>query len=200
MVIKSIFGAVCTCLVIFSFNVNATVITFEDVKTGSSTGGIVLGSNYQGFDWDNADTLIGAINYNYHLGSGYQVGTVSGVMSAFNNGGNSPTYIDILGGSFDFNGAYWTSAWDANQDISFEGWINGVQLYSSSLFSITNASSQWIGLNWVGIDRLIIRNTGTQWSMDNFTFNEASTIPIPSAAWLFSSGLLGLIGFARRKA
>ena len=28
---------------------------------------------------------------------------------------------------------------------------------------------------------------------------EVSTVPVPAAAWLFGSGLLGLVGFARRK-
>jgi hypothetical protein len=35
-----------------------------------------------------------------------------------------------------------------------------------------------------------------------FTWNfnvELSAIPIPAAFWLFSSGLIGLIGFATRK-
>ena len=34
--------------------------------------------------------------------------------------------------------------------------------------------------------------------MDNLAF--ASVVPIPAAVWLFSSGLIGLIGLARRKA
>lgn len=34
--------------------------------------------------------------------------------------------------------------------------------------------------------------------LDNLTF-ETSAVPIPAAAWLFGSGLLGLIGFARCK-
>jgi len=40
-------------------------------------------------------------------------------------------------------------------------------------------------------DRLIIL-------MEDFRF--ASAIPIPASVWLFGSGLLGLIGVARRKA
>ena len=35
----------------------------------------------------------------------------------------------------------------------------------------------------------------------SLTFNveEVSSVPIPSAVWLFGSGLIGLIGLARRK-
>lgn len=32
-----------------------------------------------------------------------------------------------------------------------------------------------------------------------FTFSAASAVPVPAAVWLFSSGLLGLLGVARRK-
>ena len=31
------------------------------------------------------------------------------------------------------------------------------------------------------------------------TFTEVSAIPVPAAVWLFGSGLLGLVGMARRK-
>ena len=34
---------------------------------------------------------------------------------------------------------------------------------------------------------------------DNFNARFASPVPVPAAVWLFSSALLGLIGFARRK-
>jgi len=32
------------------------------------------------------------------------------------------------------------------------------------------------------------------------TFGSASVVPVPAAVWLFGSGLLGLLGIARRKA
>lgn len=35
-----------------------------------------------------------------------------------------------------------------------------------------------------------------QWFADNASF-EASPVPVPAAVWLFTSGLLGLIGFAK---
>jgi len=44
-----------------------------------------------------------------------------------------------------------------------------------------------------------IDGPGIQFQIDDFSFSEASTVPVPAAAWLFGSGLLGLIGVARRK-
>ena len=35
--------------------------------------------------------------------------------------------------------------------------------------------------------------------LDNMQFNAVSAVPIPAAAWLFGSGLIGMIGLARRK-
>jgi hypothetical protein len=33
----------------------------------------------------------------------------------------------------------------------------------------------------------------------DFTFSAATVVPVPPAVWLFSSGLLGLIGIGRRR-
>jgi hypothetical protein len=37
------------------------------------------------------------------------------------------------------------------------------------------------------------------WGLDNVRV-EVSAVPVPASVWLFGSGLLGLIGVARRKA
>ena len=42
------------------------------------------------------------------------------------------------------------------------------------------------------------KSTATVW-FDNVTIGDVSTVPVPAAAWLFGSGLLGLIGVAKRK-
>jgi len=36
-------------------------------------------------------------------------------------------------------------------------------------------------------------------SGNSLTVTQVSTVPVPAAAWLFGSGLMGLVGFARRK-
>lgn len=47
-------------------------------------------------------------------------------------------------------------------------------------------------------------NTATDWApsgvvYDNLNFAEVSAVPVPAAVWLFGSGLLGLVGVARRR-
>ena len=42
-------------------------------------------------------------------------------------------------------------------------------------------------------------NNGSGVFYDNLEFAQVSQVPVPAAVWLFSSGLIGLIGVARRK-
>ena len=54
----------------------------------------------------------------------------------------------------------------------------------------------------VDYDTTILTNYGS-WKLDTsgmltYTSN-ATVVPVPAAAWLFGSGLLGLVGVARRK-
>jgi len=79
------------------------------------------------------------------------------------------------------------------------------------------------GIDWVGepgrvlTSALLTNNTATGITPDDITFDdhtlfinlesagsgsfaiELAAVPVPAAAWLFGSGLLGLVGLARRK-
>lgn len=54
-----------------------------------------------------------------------------------------------------------------------------------------------------GISNIELTQTGTgtnnTWVYDDIAFNTVNTVPLPAAVWLFGTGLLGLIGMARRK-
>ncbi len=47
-----------------------------------------------------------------------------------------------------------------------------------------------------GLQTSISKNYGYGWAVHS---GDVSTVPVPAAVWLFGSGLLGLIGVARRK-
>jgi hypothetical protein len=66
---------------------------------------------------------------------------------------------------------------------------------TTSVAAITNGDPfTSIGGNWYfdALGSVVETNT------DSIYLIESSTVPVPSAVWLFSSGLLGLIGVARR--
>ena len=59
------------------------------------------------------------------------------------------------------------------------------------------------GLNWATIDGDSDGIPGTAMTAGPFTgfspYFNTTVVPIPAAAWLFGSGLLGLVGVARRR-
>lgn len=67
-----------------------------------------------------------------------------------------------------------------NQTISFGG-----QVFNQAIFYYGDALGAAINLIEI---------------VDNINVTQVSAVPVPAAAWLFGSALLGLFGFARRKA
>lgn len=166
---------------------SAGVVTFDDLS-GDDTDAIAAG--YQGFNWDNMN----AIGADAFPGSGYAAGAVSGANTAFNRDGGTVAISKAGAGAFDFIGAYFTSAW-LDQELSFEGYANGQLRYASpASFVIDTVTPLWVGLNWSGIDTLVIYNSsGTQWAMDNMT------VPEPSSLALLGVAAMGLMLARRRR-
>ena len=89
-----------------------------------------------------------------------------------------------------------TCGWSAEFrifDLNFRDGINGVSVESNaagwndSFLTFTDNS---VTLHWNAIS----------WDSDTYFDVTLSSVPLPPAVWLLSSGLLGLIGVARRKA
>ena len=91
------------------------------------------------------------------------------------------SYIELANNAFD-SGANLTSAWSGGSIL-------------------LNVDAGMVGeLLQIGFSA-----TATDWSAsgvvyDNLNFAEVSAVPVPAAVWLFGSGLIGLVGVARRKA
>lgn len=170
-----------------STSVFAEVIHFDDLS-GDYTEAIADG--YQGLNWDN----IGTIRADAFPGSGYEMGTVSPSNTAFNRDGGTAAIWKAGPGTFNFIGAFFTSAW-VDQEIAFEGYQNGLLLYSTATSFVLNTSAPvWVGLGWGGIDTLVIYNSsGTQWAMDNMV------VPEPASLALFGVSAMGLMLARRRK-
>ena len=95
-----------------------------------------------------------------------------------------------------FSGVDWTSGYapnDGHYDV-LRGtpYLPGISWYSG--FHSSSTFPHWTFFGKPG------RATDIHISTDFWTYSSAPvTVPIPAAVWLFGSGLLGLIGMARRK-
>jgi hypothetical protein len=78
---------------------------------------------------------------------------------------------------------------------------------STSLFTIETTTTSGNSAEFTGIFRndmpkitlVQMDSSGDgSWAIDNLEYG-ASAVPVPAAIWLFSSGLIGLIGLARRE-
>lgn len=187
---KTTFFAFLLCL--FSAQTFATVVNFDDLTNGAIADG------YAGFNWSNGAASIGVVSEATHPGSGYANGTVSHSNTAYNFGGASGASIEWAGaGSFNFIGAFFTSAW-FDQEIAFEGYKAGNLVYVSDSYVINTQSPEWINLDWSNIDSLYIYNTSWQWAMDDFTYASNQTnVSEPTPCVLLMLGVLALI--AKRK-
>lgn len=174
-------------LAICSATASAGVVTFDDLS-GDFTEAIADG--YQGFNW----TGMGAIRSDAFPGSGYETGAVSPANTAFNRDGGIAAISKAGAGTFDFVGAFFTSAW-LDQELSFEGYANGQLLYASAAsFVIDTMTPLWVQLDWSGIDTLVVYNSsGTQWAMDDMT------VPEPSSVALFGIAAMGWMAARRRR-
>lgn len=108
-----------------------------------------------------------------------------GTMSYSDNLGNS--LIRVLDGD---NGT--SAGGQGFQNLQFFGLTN-TESFSSVQLSFSNSDSQLAGT--ISVDRLEYQTTvlADSISLDGL-------VPVPASVWLFSSGLFGLIGVARRKA
>lgn len=156
--------------------------TFQEavVSSCSSQEGNTVAADIEAFyggDWTELDEA---------LGSGVDGAQLLNVV--FTSVGNPQTGIT---GSWTINDA---SIWDSNSRLAFSTHIgNGSGTPDSWAWLIVNGqisgtfsiSAEAAG-NWNGFSNAKL-------------FGEAGEVPIPAAAWLFGSGLIGLAGIARKR-
>lgn len=225
MVFKSIIGATCTCLAVVSFNANANLIrnaSFEDVPNASTGQGIMPSewvvanvtpdtySNdgsygllpsafgnftgvtaFDGIRWVAGWSLAGqerfgqALSVNLITDVDY---TMSGFLhqalrSDLNNPGGYEIYLTDTSSTTPVSGIYLGFLGETSSTA--EGW----QQYS---FSFT-ATAEMSNLSFLMFAP--ISNISAYPGLDSVSL---SAVPVPAAVWLFGSGLIGLVGFARR--
>jgi len=154
-------------------NLDGTLI--EDlINTGRSPGGIALDVNGGQMYWTEVTGNGGAILRANLDGSGYE-DLLTGLGDPFG------IALDMNVGKM-----YWTNAGS--------GMIRRANLDGSGIEDlITNLDDQLIDPRAIALDLQGGKMYFTAWD------TLITTIPLPPALWLFGSGLLGLIGIARRK-
>lgn len=151
-------------LIIFSGVGQAKVLDFEDLYPGFETANLIP-SGYRGLNWSSYSAFI---TKNYLPGTGYDVGTF-GRVSLFTG-----YAVAIEFGSaktFDFNGAYITSAWDSTNQVTVLGYRAGVVVYSN-VVTARNSVATWFALNFKDVDRIVMDPLGSHIVIDNLTFTE----------------------------
>jgi hypothetical protein len=196
------------CIFGLSLSVSAEVINFDDIAGNASNysatqdqgNGLLayqIANGYAGLTWNNMWILDGT-DYNTVLGvqSGYGVAAMSGKDIALNFYGNQAITASS-GSTFDFNGAFFTSAWYDNNILTLTGLNNGTVVGTVTV-GINTTGPQWVNCDFLGVDEVDFSTTNYQFAMDNMTINK-SAVPEPGILSLVAVGLLSLGCVIRRK-
>ena len=178
----------------------AAVITFDDLPE-TDIGSISAG--YSSFNWgDSFLTNVAYAHKDAIPGTGFETGVVSGNYAAFNFLATTSVINTIGGELFDFNGAYLTAAWHDGLNIEITGFLDNLALFTQTIVVNTNAA-QWFDFDFAGINSLSLRawggvsidpnNGGEFFVMDNFTYNESTSVPESSPLILLLLGIAAVV-------
>jgi len=192
-------SAACKYLLIFPVLTNAAPVMGP---TGNAYEFIFLPN----ISWSDASNAATASNY---LGlSGHLATITSQVENDFLLGLVPQVNAAVWLGGFDASGDYFDPAkdawsWITGESFGYSNWSPGkpiapnenyLQFFGGSVSSVYGvAPGEWNNVvdAYSGTGPYVIRGY--------FVEYELSSVPIPPALWLFGSGLLGLIGVARKK-
>lgn len=190
----------------FSSLVEATTLTFDDVPNVPAnswayfSGYSTAWNSYDGEGWSitSGDNLTHAVLDT--VGSDYEYDSISGEHILFSPAGSYPwgSYPVITaadGSDFTFGGV-WARALEGSRNFSIEGYKDDVMVWSDFSLTLNTDWSYYSGSS-ILFDTLIL-NFGGDYAVDDLALNE-TVVPVPAAVWLFGSGLIGLVGVARRK-
>jgi len=119
---------------------------------------------------------------------------------------SSPTIFTSVGGMFDLDALWLAGAW-GSQTLTITGYVNGVELYTTTV-DVTTTAEQYTFTNFQGIDKFsistgsnyvkdpLLSNSGKQWALGNVTI---TAVPEPEAYAMLLAGLAFVGAVARRR-
>ena len=107
---------------------------------------------------------------------------------------NAKWRIDGLGVRAPDSATRFSGSFDSYVNFTFSG--NGLLPNQDSYFFFLDTTA----MNYAKTARFDLTNLAQNPISGSFAAYSPSAVPVPAAVWLFGSGLLGLIGVARRKA
>ena len=178
-----------------SFNAAAAVISFG---TGTAGFGGVVSFSPGGGDFTGTNINIGALTIAGSTSDGPYAVT-NGVLSFSTVTGSLNIQGSVAG-----LGISSQTLLSGTMDDFFYGYSNGniLNFFSAAGSSVLSTDLlSAIGLSGTGFDYLAytidVNSLGQV--VDAGVVNTTSVVPLPAAAWLFGSAILGLLGIARRK-
>ena len=198
----SLLGAMCTCLAAVSFNANAALIEVDWLSTGDKK---ITRDVTNGLDWLDLDLSINldVSEVTGMLGSGgafegFRYATVDEVANLYTSAGLFEHLSGDVGDRAlvvafqDMRGRTPSSATDYGITGTHGATSNGQRIYSEIHSSVFNNITTVLS----NAGEIETNQRDDRWG---HMLVKTSPVPIPSAAWLFGSGLIGIIGVARRK-
>lgn len=200
MAFKSMVGAICACLVVASFNVNAAMLVIDQAQTATGYGFFVtspatypsLTPRWQEFrpQYNNIEKIDLYITDQHRVDSTLKVWITDDTDSILWTANFSDAVLPNSG---------WLEI-DTPRISVVPGMQYRVNLTVDKYPNDGNISASVFWLGSTTPTDYFVNDTTSGWPTYSYAFRTYSVVPVPAAAWLFGSGLLGLIGLARRKA
>ena len=186
-------GVLCALLNLLSFNASAVMLDFESLEHDDLLQ-VNHGNSYteKGFNISGVNLFSnGTQRQDYHGSTALFFGLqgVDGTLTA--SGGHAFNLVSI--------NLVEVNSWSPTDKVTFTGYLQGVEVASQD-FTLDNVFAMGSGFqtfSFNGFENV----TSVVWQNSNpfHQFDNIVVTPVPAAAWLFASGLLGLLGMTRRR-
>lgn len=209
---KKIIAVLFLLSMVITTNANANLISVDLSKTGDS---LLTYDTSTGLEWLDL-TLTKGVSYNevlsgfdgFTTSQGFRYATVNEVSGLFSNAGvaqtswvwgywnfNNPGYlansslVSLLGLTYPFDGLS-TYSFGLNESNTLGG--QGSHDYAMVGY---NNHADYVASLAIGT----LNDSTNSPNVGSFLVRDVSTVPVPSAIWMFLTGFVGLLGLIRHK-